>query len=115
MAGERPDYRALQVIPDRNNPSRSAYQPGEDLHAQVVQDWGLVIGVDVEALRPEQMARPAGNAKRDEWATYALAQGLSVEKVDGMGRDELRAYFADDEVDTDQQPDESGVAPETGE
>jgi hypothetical protein len=113
MAGERPDYRALQAIPDRNNPTRSAYQTGEYLHAQVVQDWGLIVGVDVEALRPEQMAKPAGNARRDEWATYALGQGLSAEEVDGMGRDELRAHFT--EQAAEQQSDESGVAPETGE
>ena len=96
MAGERPEYRVLRAIPDRNNASRSAYLEGEYMHAQVVADWDLQIGVDVASVRPESMARPAGNASRAEWATYALAQGRDQEYVDGLSRDQLRAEFEPD-------------------
>lgn len=110
MANERPEYRVLRSIPDPNNPSRSAYREGELIHAQVVRDWGLQIGADgdVVALRPEQMARPAGNAKRADWVAYALAQDPDdAERIDGMSRDELRAEYG--------EPDEPADVVEAGE
>lgn len=39
--------------------------------------------------------RPAGNASRDEWAAYALAQGADDELVESLTRDELRELHAD--------------------
>lgn len=111
MANERPDYRALRSIPDPTNAGHTAYLEGEGLHEQVVRDWGLRIGEDVAALRPEQMAKPAGNAKRGEWAAYALAQGRDQDHVDGLSRDQLRAEF--DEADTTTEAE--GAQPTKGE
>ena len=34
--------------------------------------------------------RPAGNASTDDWRTYRLAHGYTVDEVDGLGRDGLR-------------------------
>ncbi len=97
MVNERPDYRALRAIPDRNNPSRSAYLEGQYLHAQVVEDWGLTIGEDVTPARPDVIPRPASNATRAEWAAYALGQGLTPAEVDDMTRDQIRDQFPADE------------------
>lgn len=37
--------------------------------------------------------RPAGNASRDDWAAYALAQGADEADVEGLSRDELREQY----------------------
>lgn len=95
MSNERWDYQALHAITDPIM-GRVAYNEGDYLMAQVVDDWGLQPGVDVTALRPEQMARPAGNAKRADWAAYALAQGADPDTVDALSRDELRDLYTAD-------------------
>ena len=39
--------------------------------------------------------RPKGNATKDEWAAYALANGGTAEELEAMTRDEIRdAYSA---------------------
>lgn len=52
----------------------------ETAHAEASRDNGDLTGV----------AKPAGNASRDEWAEYATAQGKDV---DGLSRDDIRALF----------------------
>jgi hypothetical protein len=37
--------------------------------------------------------RPAGNASRDEWESYALANGKTTDDLDGLGRNEIRDLF----------------------
>lgn len=92
MANERPEYRTLHAIPDPVNIGRNAYNEGEPIFAQVVDDWGLVVGEDVESARPNALPAPAGNASRGAWATYRLSQGVPAETVDAMTRDELRDF-----------------------
>jgi hypothetical protein len=94
MAGERPEYRVLRPIPDPVNLGRTAYLPGEGILLQVVEDWGLTVGEDVEPARKDSIPRPAGNASRADWAKYALIQGLPAEEVDGLTRDQLRDHPA---------------------
>lgn len=91
MAGERFDYKTLRPILDPDF-GRIAYNEGEGIMAQVVEDYGLEVGVDVEPARANSMPRPARNASRAEWAKYALIQGLDPEEVDGLTRDELRDH-----------------------
>jgi hypothetical protein len=108
---ERHEYETLTVIVDPGT-GRPAYNPGQGIHAQVVADWGLVIGdegdegAQVRSLRPAEMARPAGNAGRDEWLRYRQSQpGVDQEALDEMGRDALR------DMDKDQEPPaETGTA-----
>jgi hypothetical protein len=108
MAGERPEYRVLRPIPDPTNMGRTAYLPGEGIYAQVVDDWHLVEGEDVESARPNAFERPAGNASRDAWARYRLSEGrLTQQEVDGMGRDELRDF---DTETADSAADQPAVA-----
>jgi hypothetical protein len=39
--------------------------------------------------------RPAGNASREEWATYAVESGKATdEEVQGLSRDELRGLYS---------------------
>jgi hypothetical protein len=92
MAGERPEYRVVRAIPDPVNAGHTAYLPGEGIHLQVVEDWGLVVGEDVEPARRDSIPRPAGNASRTDWAKYALIQALDPEEVDSLTRDELRDH-----------------------
>lgn len=57
----------------------------EDLGAQVGQPAG---GVDATA------GKPAGNATREAWHDYAIAQGRTEDELDGLGRDAIRDLFA---------------------
>lgn len=96
MADERPEYEALTPIDDPAH-HRPAYLPGQPIHAQVVEDWGLRIGAadDPEAqvlsLRPQEMARPASNASQQEWLRYRAGQpGANVAELELLGRNQLR-------------------------
>ena len=104
---ERWDYKTLRDIRDRTYPERVAYYAGEGIMAQVVQDWGLVLGEDVAPARPGLVQRPAGNAKRDDWVAFRLAQGVPVGDVQDLGRDDLR-----DMPDPQGQEEEPPPAPE---
>lgn len=101
MVAPRYDYTALHTI--THNGVR-AYNSGDGLTADAVDNLGLEVGVDVLPTRTDVIARPAGNAPRVEWATYALGQGLTVDEVDGMGRDQLRDRFPADETRDDFVP-----------
>jgi hypothetical protein len=39
--------------------------------------------------------RPRGNASREEWAAYALANGKTEDDINGLKQGEIRALFAD--------------------
>ena len=66
-----------------------AYNPGDGVPADAVEQFGWQVGTDVRAARPDVIARPAGNARRADWEQYWLAQGLAQDEVDGMTRDEM--------------------------
>ncbi len=113
MVDERHEYEALIPINDPGT-GRAAYLPGHGVHAQVVEDWGLVVGehgdeqAQVVSLRPQQMARPGANASRDEWFRYRSGQpGADRAALEDMGRNALRDM--DDDA-TDGQADEEQAA-----
>lgn len=64
------------------------YRPGDGLYAQVVNDLGLVLGVDVDAARADLMERPKDTATREAWINYVLTQeqGVAREELDDLGR-----------------------------
>lgn len=39
--------------------------------------------------------RPRGNASREEWAAYALANGKTEDDINGLKQTEIRALFSD--------------------
>lgn len=46
------------------------------------------------ATPPGELAAPAGNASREEWANYVLDAGLATEEdLEGKGRDEIRDTY----------------------
>lgn len=69
------------------------YNPGDGMYAQVVDDLGLVIGVDVDAARPDIFELPVDSAPRARWLEYALAQDQSLtrDEADDMTRADLIA------------------------
>lgn len=124
MADERAEYEVLTPIDDPAH-HRPAYLPGQPIHAQVVEDWGLRIGTadDPEAqvlsLRPQEMARPASNASQQEWLRYRAGKpGANVAELELLGRNQLRDMDARDmdapptdtadERDTDEPTDPAG-------
>jgi hypothetical protein len=83
------EYRATAVI---HSPTGvRAYNPGDDVDASVVENWGLVVGQQVLPANVNVIPRPAGNAKRAEWEAYWLGQGIGQEEIDGMTRDQMAA------------------------
>lgn len=84
------DYYARRTLPDRVMPG---YQPGDGIYAQVVEKYGWVIGVDVDAARPDVLERPKDSATRERWADYVLTQepGTAREELDDLGRNDLIA------------------------
>lgn len=40
---------------------------------------------------------PSGNASKDAWYKYAVAQGKTSEELEGLKRDDIKALFEDDE------------------
>ena len=42
-----------------------------------------------------------GNASHEQWADYALTQGMPREEAAGLSRDQIRARFATREFDPD--------------
>lgn len=81
-------YTATHRIPDSGP---AAYQRGDDVTADAVERWGLVIGEDVIAARADVVPRPAVNAGRADWETYAKARGLT--DLDDLTVADIRAKF----------------------
>jgi hypothetical protein len=76
----------------------SATEQGETFEAALLveQEAALIQGGHLKRVDPDE--QPPGNAKRAEWAKYALKHGASKDDLldeDGkaLGRDELRAKF----------------------
>lgn len=57
----------------------------------VEQGWILLSEKEAAEVDPLLVARPAGNATKDEWLTYALQQPNADEEfLSGLTRDEIR-------------------------
>lgn len=69
------------------------YRTGDGMYAQVVEDLGLVLGVDVDAARADVLERPADTAKRAAWVDYVLTQKPEMprEDIDDLSRADLIA------------------------
>jgi hypothetical protein len=52
-------------------------------------------GSDSEEPQDEAGDRPAGNASREVWVEFALAQGKTEDDLQGLKQTEIRALFAD--------------------
>jgi hypothetical protein len=73
-----------------------APQSVSDPDAWVEQGWVLVSEQEAADLDPTITPRPAGNASRDEWLAYALAQPNADEATYAdLTRDEIRDRFAE--------------------
>lgn len=48
-----------------------------------------------EPVDPEATPAPAGNASKDDWYAYALANGKTSADLDGLGQREIRALFTE--------------------
>lgn len=84
----RADYTALTVVVINGV---RGYNVGDDVPASVVENLNLVVGRDVMPTSDQILPRPAGNAKRADWAAYWVGQGLTADEVDEMTRDEMAA------------------------
>jgi len=60
---------------------------------------------EASGLRNEPVPQPAGNASRETWISYAVSQGMSYEEASALGRDQIRARFAQPVFDPDAPPD----------
>jgi hypothetical protein len=99
----RAEYRALQTIQSNGV---NAYQPGDEVYASAVESLGLVVGEDVEPSGVQVLEKPAKNASRAAWAAYAVDQGVSVDDLEDLGRDEIVALFEEKPADAVVESDE---------
>jgi len=97
------DYIALRSIP---NDLAAGYRAGDGMYKQVVDDLGLVLGVDVKAARPDLLERPADGAPPAAWRDYALVQDKTLTRadVDDMTRADLIRRFPDPDAKPDPAP-----------
>ena len=51
--------------------------------------------VDGEPADPEAAPAPAGNASKDDWYAFALANGKTSADLDGLGQRDIRALFTE--------------------
>jgi len=51
--------------------------------------------VEPDPAVPEADAAPAGNASKDDWYAYALANGKTSADLDGLGQRDIRALFTE--------------------
>jgi hypothetical protein len=77
------------------------HNPTDPKHVEALVELGMVESADSgdepgEPADPEPpvFERPAGNAGRDAWATYALESGqASEDEIKDLSRDELRELY----------------------
>jgi hypothetical protein len=82
-----------------------AFNAGDDVPADAVENLGLVVGRDVMPAGRDIVARPtSGKAKRADWEAYWLGQGLTQDEVDGMTRDEMAQREPEIEVSDEPPP-----------
>jgi hypothetical protein len=119
MADERYDFTALRPIPG-GFAGRNAYNAGDGLMAQVVDDLGLIVGEDVAPTRQDSIDQPTANASRAKWARYAQIQASALgsptsDEIDAMTRDQLRdLYLAPEPTTTKPAKTSKGDTPVKG-
>lgn len=84
------DYYARRTLPD---PIMPGYRAGDGLYADAAEQYGWVLGVDIDAARDDVLERPADGASREKWVDYVLTQepGTAREELDDLGRNDLIA------------------------
>jgi hypothetical protein len=81
------------------------YRRGDEVKADVVDSWGLEVGVHVKegdldaGETPAPMVRPGPEANRADWEAWAVANGMSAEDADTATMEDLQA------IDVNSDPD----------
>lgn len=91
----------IPLIPDLRNDEdakRAASTNGFKPHSEGGTAAGSAETQDVIAGRvaEKEDGAPKGNASRDDWHEYALANGHTAEDLDGLKQSEIRALFSTD-------------------
>lgn len=89
MAAPMTDYVALRDLQDPRNPLLRFKNAGDPVAAGAVENLGFEVGVDVAPARSGLLPRPEANAKRAEWESYAIHEGVPAEEAKELTRDEL--------------------------
>lgn len=91
---------------DTDNPTalsyfrRHGYTVGEDTEASEDKTPETPVNEDVSVAEETTdedtpVVKPAGNASKQAWYEYALANGFDADELDGLDRNELRDLVAD--------------------
>jgi len=70
----------------------AGYQRGHEIHASVIENWGLVEGQDWSADHPDHTEqapvaaapRPVDDGDRAAWVAYAISRGTPAIDAEGM-------------------------------
>lgn len=95
------DYTAKRPLYAPNSYAL-AYNTGDPVTAQVVTDWGYIVGADVEPAADYTAPRPAEDSDdRAAWEMYVISKGTSPEDARSVSLDDLRGMY---EPDPDPEP-----------
>lgn len=90
------DYIALRPIYAPNSYAL-AYGKGDPVTAQVVTDWNLIVGTDVEPADGYTAPRPPEDSDdRAAWETYVVSKGTDPGTASAVSLDDLRAMYEPD-------------------
>jgi hypothetical protein len=59
-------------------------------------EGGTAPGAVPSPQAPGTVGRPAGNASKDEWVAYAVAQGMGRDEAERHSRADLRALYPEE-------------------
>ena len=87
------DYIALKAI-GAPGTLVNAYNQGDPVSEQVVTDWELVVGEQVQPAEGYEAPRPAeDSADRAAWENYVVGQGKSEEDAKAMSLADLKSAY----------------------
>jgi hypothetical protein len=74
-----------------------AYNAGDPVLANVVTDWDLQVGVDVEPTGDYRPPRPADdNTDRNVWEAYVIGKGTDLDAARAASLNDLRGMYEPD-------------------
>lgn len=93
-------YRALKAFGPPGT-AVNGYQRGDGVPQDVVDNWELEVGIDVEPTDTAVIGYPGEGADRKDWEAWAIGQGMPADEARAASLDDLIAAYPEPEPDAD--------------